>query len=179
MADKWVKRWDVPSSSGTKTYVVAIDADGGYGCSCPHWTNRRTDCRHIGEVKAGIHSPRGEEQTPRPPLEIVVANVREVTPETDEEGQPTGRLLTPMFPIGDTWFQATLVYDLLMAGIPWGVLKKRYEIARRNSLANVVGYVEERGHRIYGPLTTGIGMLTQTYETVPVSREKEGTTQWV
>lgn len=177
MTDKWVKRWDVPSSKGTKTYVVAIDGQGAYGCSCPHWTNRRTDCRHIDEVKAGLHTPRGEEQTPRLPPEIVLANIREVMVETGEDGQPTGRILTPLYPIGDTWMVATIVHDLVLVGVPWSILKKRYDdITKRNSRKAIMAYVRQRGRRIYGPLVRGVGqgIGLQTYETVPVEIEQKG-----
>ena len=36
--DKWVKRWVVESSSGGGEYVIGMDAEGNYGCSCPAWT---------------------------------------------------------------------------------------------------------------------------------------------
>lgn len=48
----WVQKWDVPSSDGRKTYVVAIDDKGKYGCSCPHWKFRKLTCKHIVRIMA-------------------------------------------------------------------------------------------------------------------------------
>jgi len=49
---KWVKRWEVPSDTRADTsYVVAIDADGNWGCSCPVWKFQRVECKHIRYVK--------------------------------------------------------------------------------------------------------------------------------
>jgi hypothetical protein len=46
----WMKRWSIEGSKDD-VYTVAIDANGQYGCSCPHWKFRRGECRHIMEVK--------------------------------------------------------------------------------------------------------------------------------
>lgn len=170
MGDKWVRRWDVPSASDADTtYVVAIDAEGNYGCSCPRWKFRRLECHHIAEVKAGIHAPRGKIQKREP--EIVLAIVRAVIAEVGDDGETVERVLTPLIPIGDTHFQATVIYDLFNAGVSWGTLKKRYDVAKRNSLKKVVAYVEERGRRIYGPLTRPCRPGLQTYETISVERK--------
>ena len=49
--DKWIKRWEVPKSSGDGNWIVAIDKDGNYGCSCPIWKFKRQECHHILEVR--------------------------------------------------------------------------------------------------------------------------------
>jgi len=56
----YVERYEVLSHSDTsKTYVVAMNKNGGWECSCPHWKFRRANgstCKHIDEViqqKAG------------------------------------------------------------------------------------------------------------------------------
>lgn len=49
--DRWVKRWEVPKSSGDGNWIVAIDKDGNYGCSCPVWKFKRQECHHILEIK--------------------------------------------------------------------------------------------------------------------------------
>ena len=57
---KWVQRWEVPSDSRPDTsYVVAMDANGNYACSCPRWKFHRADlpnqeCKHIEYVKYGM-----------------------------------------------------------------------------------------------------------------------------
>jgi len=44
-------RTSVPSESNpNKTYIVS-KYDDGYACSCPHWINRRKECKHIRHVK--------------------------------------------------------------------------------------------------------------------------------
>ena len=61
MADKWVQRWEVASHSNpNRTYTVAIDAEGNWGCSCPAWTRHmpRKDCKHIRQVKAMEQAPK-------------------------------------------------------------------------------------------------------------------------
>jgi len=50
---KWVKRWEVPKSDGVGYWIVAIDEDSNYGCSCPVWKFRRQECHHIRLVKEG------------------------------------------------------------------------------------------------------------------------------
>jgi len=49
--DKWVKRWQVPKSSGDGFWTVAIDKEGNYACSCPVWKLKRLECHHILEIK--------------------------------------------------------------------------------------------------------------------------------
>ena len=49
--DKWIKRFKVQSSSGNGDYIVAIDKEGNYGCSCPVWKFRRQECHHIKQIK--------------------------------------------------------------------------------------------------------------------------------
>ncbi len=49
-ADRWVQRFSVPSlTDPERAYVVAIDATGELGCSCPAWTHdpERKACKHI------------------------------------------------------------------------------------------------------------------------------------
>lgn len=60
----WVKKWQVKStSSKNKTYTVAQDEDGNYGCSCPAWTRMRRECKHIRMVQAGIFETEIEGET--------------------------------------------------------------------------------------------------------------------
>ncbi len=49
-AERWVKRFHVPSTTTPgRRYVVAVDAAGGWGCSCAAWIYdpRRRPCKHI------------------------------------------------------------------------------------------------------------------------------------
>lgn len=152
--DRWIKRWTVPSGTNPdKTYTVAQDRDGSYGCSCPAWKFQRKrlkdgKCKHIRQVEAGRWPEAGGEIVGPP--EFILANVRQVTPV--HEGEKVTAVHVPLIPIGDTHFQATVVYDLLRYGFSWGYLKKRYEIAKRNSRKALVEYVRTRGRCIYGPV---------------------------
>ncbi len=50
--DRWIQRWQVKGKSGN--YVIAIDRDGQWGCSCPGWTKNkdRSFCKHIKYIKS-------------------------------------------------------------------------------------------------------------------------------
>lgn len=50
----WIRsKWEVPGSKGKK-WVVSIDDNGDYGCSCPAWKFRRQECKHIKAVKDAV-----------------------------------------------------------------------------------------------------------------------------
>lgn len=99
--------------------------------------------------------------------EIVLANIREVTPKRDETGQVI-QVLTPLIPLEDVWFQATLVYDLLRYGVAWATIKQRYGIAKKNPRARIVAYVRERGRKIYDEISWGPGLTTYKFLPAPV-----------
>lgn len=56
---RWVRRWQVRKNASDTTYVVAMQSDGQWGCSCPAWKFGRTipnstvraDCKHISMIK--------------------------------------------------------------------------------------------------------------------------------
>jgi len=92
---------------------------------------------------------------------IVLANVREVTLTDDGNGA-----LVPLIPAGDVWFEATVIYDLLRAGVSWKTIRERYRLARRNSRRTIVDYVRRHGRRVYDDLTRA--PMWVTYTTVAV-----------
>ena len=141
MADQWVKRWKVLSESSDSVYTVALHKEGHYGCSCPHWKFRRKECKHIRQVLDGDWDAEPEKREPS----IILANVREVKLNGD------GELLVPLLPLGDTHFEATLIYDLLQHGVSWRTIKGTYSLAKLNARKNIITYVEQRGRLIYGP----------------------------
>ncbi len=52
--DRWVRRFEVASHSRDGViYVVAIDAGGAWGCSCPAWVHdpKRSPCKHISAAR--------------------------------------------------------------------------------------------------------------------------------
>ena len=165
MADKWIRRWDVPSESDPeKSYVVAQDTDGNYACSCPQFVYRRKECKHIVAVKNGEYPERSERTGQEP--EFVLANVRAVTRVTGDPGEKGGKVLVPLIPLGDAHFQATVVYDLERAGFSWSYIKTRYHMAKANSRTAIREYVEAHGRKIYGPWVEGYGY--RGFEIVPV-----------
>lgn len=62
-ADKWVKRWNIPKSTGEGFWTVAVTADGEWGCSCPQWKFKRIECKHI-------HQVRSDEMIPSTPVKM-------------------------------------------------------------------------------------------------------------
>lgn len=48
----WVKKWKVEGSKGN-IYTVSLSNEGEYGCSCPVWSFRRSECKHIKLVRSG------------------------------------------------------------------------------------------------------------------------------
>lgn len=160
---KWVKRWKVPSESdASKTYTVAEDTEGNYGCSCPVWKFRRQECKHIARVLREMPEPGELREMDEP--EIVLANVAEVTPK------PRNKLYVPLIPLDDTHFQATLIYDLLHHGVSWKTCKSRYSIAKRNPMKRILAYVRTHGRRIYDNLEDP---GSKDYKTVPVEPSTE------
>ena len=62
MADRYVKRWVIPSESSDREYIIALDKDGNYACSCPAWTRHfpRRNCKHITMVLDGFGKTEAE-----------------------------------------------------------------------------------------------------------------------
>ena len=135
----------VPSASGGKDHKVSHYPDDSWACDCWPWRKSRQDCGHIEDARTGGGKqiyPTLIEGEPRKIPTIVPANVEQVTINGAE-------IYTPLIPIGDTWFQATLVYDLLRAGLPWSKIRERYDIAKRNSKVAIEDYIFAHGRRIY------------------------------
>lgn len=124
MAKQYVRQYRVPSRSTTAIYKISVTEEGQWECGCPAWKFRspRRDCHHIKSVKANpgkfeqIGMPSAEEIYPK----IVLANVKEVTRMEDNE------IYTPLLPLDNPPFIATVMYDLLRHGVPWGEVKERY-----------------------------------------------------
>jgi Fanconi anemia group M protein len=54
-----LRSWRVPSESKPGVeYTVTLSEDGTWSCTCPHYTYRRTECKHILKVKEGLSAPR-------------------------------------------------------------------------------------------------------------------------
>lgn len=46
--DRWQFRWFVGQ------YVVAMDRNGDFGCSCPKWKFKREECDHIAVIRENL-----------------------------------------------------------------------------------------------------------------------------
>ena len=54
-AKVYSNQWIVPSSSNPgKSYKVSVTPNGEWECSCPDWTFRRNECKHIKQVKNSV-----------------------------------------------------------------------------------------------------------------------------
>ena len=141
---KWIRKWSVPRSTGEGFWTVSEASNGEWGCSCPAWKFKREQCHHIEQVRAGIGVPIGSA-----PRTIILANVQQVTLKGKDKA------LVPLMPIGDAHFQATIAYDLLLAGIPWSEIKEKW--GGRNAMKTIRAYIEHHGRRTYGAWVDGKG----------------------
>lgn len=145
--DRWTRRWKVQGTG--HEWIVAIDAAGAYGCSCPVWKFRREECHHIAAVKRNPDAYNSE--TPPVMLPIIPAKVAQVEIITLEDG--TKAYGQPLVPIGDTNIRATILYDLLRLGYSWGQLRERFErsgyIPHQWTARAVVAHVERHGRHVY------------------------------
>lgn len=140
-SDRWVKRWKVPSSSGNGDWIVAIDKEGNYGCSCPVWKFRRQECHHIKLVKTGGGSPITHIERPA----YVLAKVHKPTfkPETNE-------LLIPLVAIPDAMMmEATICFYMLKYGYSMGEVKEIRHIPASWTAKAIFAHIERHGEVEY------------------------------
>jgi Fanconi anemia group M protein len=54
-----LRSWRVPSESRPGVeYTVTLSDDGTWTCTCPHYTYRRVECKHILKVKEELSAPK-------------------------------------------------------------------------------------------------------------------------
>ena len=137
----YVNQWEFPSKSNPdKKYKVSLTEDGKYICGCwPFLRNRDQPCSHIQAVINGQVDPITGTPFEK---EIVLAAV----PQVMLKG--TCQVYTPLIPIDDTHFQATVLFDLLRAGISWATLRQRYGLAQKNPKDHIIAYIEQRGRKV-------------------------------
>jgi len=136
--DKWIKRFKVKSSSGNSYYIVAIDKEGNYGCSCPVWKFRRQECHHIKQIKLLGGS---EAETVKKP-EYMLAKVFE--PELED-----GKILCPLIPIGDIHMEATIDVFLMKYGYSFSELKEIRHLPDSWTKKAILDYIEKYGMKKY------------------------------
>lgn len=142
-------QWSVPSETDdTKVYKVSLTKEGEYKCSCPRWIFKREQCKHIIRVK------NGEIDEPISNLVIVLYNCEQVELG---KGKKKGEIHFPLIPIGDSHFLLTLLYDATKYGVPWSILRERYDLPSSLKRSDVENYIERHGRKIYGDWVKGKG----------------------
>jgi len=149
-------------SNPTKTYKVRQRKDTGQlVCSCPAFIFQRVTleekkpCKHINEVQSGVCVPVGGQRKPEPVFTLTMNY--QVTPVMDDNGNVV-EVQVPLIPIGSdkysTWFEATLIYDLLRYGVSLRTIKERnYGLIETNPVKDIIKYVRERGRLIWSAKT--------------------------
>jgi len=138
--DKWIKRWQIQGSND-KTWTVAIDKDGNYGCSCPRWKFHREECHHIKAVKMGL----GSEVTQQKKPEYVLAKVNK--PIYDKG---INRLLIPLIGLPDAMvMQATICFYMLKYGFSMSEIRRIRKIPQQWSAKAIMQHIEDHGEAEY------------------------------
>ena len=140
--DRWVKRWQIPKSTGDGFWIVAIDKDGKYGCSCPRWKFKRENCHHIQCVQEhpGLNS-NGQIESEKPTL--IPAHVSKPIYDAEQN-----TIFYPLVPIGGpVWMEATICYFLMEHGFSWSETKGRRHIPNSCGWTRqaIYGYIEQHG----------------------------------
>lgn len=82
MADRWIRRWAV-AGSDNRTYIVAQDREGNFGCDCPKWKfqkNRpRIDCQHITRRRSVLASASDPLRTITGRMQSSAPNIQELS----------------------------------------------------------------------------------------------------
>ncbi|MBA7535876.1 hypothetical protein ES705_28135 [subsurface metagenome] len=137
---KWIKKWKVQSSSGNGNYIVSIDENGHYGCSCPAWKFRRQECHHIVKVK---NSGSKEIKVFHKP-EAIPANVTKPIFKD-------GKILYPLVPIypSDIHMEATIVSFMLKYGWSMSEIKERRHLPNSWTKIAILDYIDKYGMKEY------------------------------
>lgn len=137
--DRWIKRWEIPKSSSDGHWIVAIDKNGNYGCSCPVWKFKRQECHHICLVKNGngliIEKPK-----------YILAQVRKPTYNKDKN-----ELLIPLIAIPDAMMmEATICYYLFKYGYSLSEVRLiRRRIPLDWTKKAIINHIKIHGEAIY------------------------------
>lgn len=139
MVDRWVKRWNVKGSN-ENIWVVAIDKEGNYACSCPQWKFRRIECHHIKFIKLN----GGKEEEDRRPG-YALAKVRKPIFKKKEN-----KLLIPLIAIPDVcMMEATICYYMIKYGYSMSEIRDIRRIPRDWTGEKIINYVENYGEAEY------------------------------
>lgn len=138
--DRWVKRWEVPKSTDNGTWIVAIDKEGNYGCSCPVWKFKRQECHHIKQVKLGYGTEKARAERPQ----YILASVLKPIYKAEEN-----ELWIPLVAIGDPhMMEATICFYLLKYGYSIGEIREMRHIPRDWTASAIMSHVERHGEKL-------------------------------
>lgn len=169
---QYIKKWNILSETDeNKTYVVSLTDKNTFACSCPIWIFRRQECKHIARVKQELENNKTEyplhNEIKLNPLQIVYANVKEVTLKNNNE------VYVPLLPLNSaytTHFLATIIYDLLNLGFTFCFLAEKYDLPREWNKQKVIDYIEQRGRYVIKEIAKGV-FQDDTYEIKPIQKE--------
>lgn len=137
---KWIKKWKVQSSSGNGNYIVSIDENGHYGCSCPAWKFRRQECHHIVKVKnSGSKEIKVLEKPEAIPTNVTKPIFKD------------GKILYPLVPIypSDIHMEATIVSFMLKYGWSMSEIKERRHLPNSWTKIAILDYIDKYGMKEY------------------------------
>jgi len=138
---KWLKKWEVNSSSGNGKYIVSLSEKGVWGCSCPVWKFKRQECHHIKQIKLTDPKPN---QKPKERPEYILARVKKPILKEEEN-----KLLIPLVAVGDIWMEATICFYMLKYGYSWSEIKEKRHLPESWTRKAVLNYIEEYGENEY------------------------------
>jgi len=147
MSDRWVKRWEIEGSNG-HIWIVALDKDGNYGCSCPIWKFKRRECHHILQVKNSNLEQKELFEKPK----YVLANV--LKPTYDAE---TNILSCPLVAIPDAqMMEVTICYYLIKHGYSMSEIRQLRRIPNDWTKERILDHIERHGEAQYTEYLTGV-----------------------
>lgn len=149
--NKYKKQWEIASfSNPDKKYKVSLTQNDHYECSCRRWCTHvpRENCKHISAV---LNGDCEEESITR--CEMIPASVGQV------EKRANNTFYVPLVPFGDINILSTLIYDLLVFGVPWSQVKKRYGhlMGKNWTRDRIIAHVKNHGRYIYTAWKENIG----------------------
>lgn len=146
-----VEEWEIPAKAHAGHHVVTLLADGTYLCNCEwsRWPSRRAqkDCWHIREAKERAWPTVREGTFPRPQFRVD-GRVREVKVGARDTRGRAREIALPQCPTTDQHFMATMCYDLLQAGVPWGMIRQQLKLPDTVRRDEVVSYVRSVGRKV-------------------------------
>jgi Fanconi anemia group M protein len=108
-----LRSWRVPSESKPGVeYTVTLGDDGSWSCTCPHYTYRHTECKHILKVKERLSAP-GPSYVVHPMVREGVVEDREYQRRIVERALEANTLVVLPTALGKTVIAELVAAELL------------------------------------------------------------------